>query len=325
MSTQTYIAPTVQPKDRPPQKKKGKGRPGKGVVGKKGQTRPPDTPTDLEYIQLFNTCVVNKEKVGELDKVIDEKVLANRSRYDTVAAAMQGKNNVGMTRPALGGPSFFQPNDAYGPRPNTPGGQPGYQSFLTNLLQPKPAEAAFHLLRPDPFTPQPGSFDWRNPFGLGLRTPTDFLGSGGSRIPWYIIALIHYLECSSDFTKHLHNGDPLTGYTVRVPAKRPQVGHPPPFTWEESAVDAMEYKKFNKQQSWSLPFILRTLERYNGVGYFKYKRGNTPYLWSYSGHYTKGKYTADGKFSKEAVSAQAGAAVLMKRMEERGLISIPRF
>src|SRR5688572_19382175 len=57
-------------------------------------------------------------------------------------------------------------------------------------------------------------------------------------IPWFFIAVIHSMEASLDFSRHLHNGDPLTARTFQVPAGRPKSGMPP-FTWEESASDAL--------------------------------------------------------------------------------------
>src|SRR5215210_8455887 len=57
-------------------------------------------------------------------------------------------------------------------------------------------------------------------------------------IPWYFIGVIHNMESSQNFKRHLHNGDPLTARTVQVPAGRPKTGSPP-FTWEESATDAL--------------------------------------------------------------------------------------
>ena len=41
-------------------------------------------------------------------------------------------------------------------------------------------------------------------------------------MPWYFLAIIHGLEADFRFNSHLHNGDPLTGRTVRVPAGRPR-------------------------------------------------------------------------------------------------------
>lgn len=139
-------------------------------------------------------------------------------------------------------------------------------------------------------------------------------------IPWYLIGIIHSLECSSKFTTHLHNGDPLTARTVQVPAGRPKTGSPP-FTWEESANDSLIYQKLNTWSDWSLPGLLYKLEEYNGFGYRRLAAPiNTPYLWSFSNQYTKGKFVQDGKFSATAISKQCGAAVLLRRLAELQII-----
>jgi lysozyme family protein len=39
-------------------------------------------------------------------------------------------------------------------------------------------------------------------------------------VPWYVIAVIHNMECGLDFTEHLHNGDPLACRTINDPPKR---------------------------------------------------------------------------------------------------------
>jgi lysozyme family protein len=140
-------------------------------------------------------------------------------------------------------------------------------------------------------------------------------------IPWYVIAIIHCMEANLRFDTHLHNGDPLTKRTVQVPAGRPKTGNPP-FTWEESAKDALIYDKLNLWNDWSIAGILYKLELFNGLGY--YKQGiNSPYLWSYSNHYSKGKYVQDGRYDPNAISKQCGAAVLLRRMSEQHLISLP--
>lgn len=141
-------------------------------------------------------------------------------------------------------------------------------------------------------------------------------------LPWWFVGIIHGLESSFDFGRHLHNGDPLTGRTVRVPKGRPEAGEPP-FTWHESAVDALRGQGLAGRGDWSLGTALDRLERYNGLGYRKRGRPS-PYLWSYSGHYEKGKYVADGRFDPEAVSGQCGGATLIRRLEERGLIDTAR-
>lgn len=141
-------------------------------------------------------------------------------------------------------------------------------------------------------------------------------------IPWYFIGVIHSMESGLSFNGHLHNGDPLIAKTKHVPKDRPVNGSPP-FTWEESATDALQYQKLNKWADWSLPGLLYKLEEYNGWGYrVRHPHVLSPYLWSFSNHYTKGKYIADGTWSETAVSQQCGAAVLLRRMVEKGDIQI---
>ena len=139
-------------------------------------------------------------------------------------------------------------------------------------------------------------------------------------IPWSFIAVIHNMESSQSFHKHLHNGDPLTARTVQQPPGRPKNGSPP-FTWEQSAADALQLKRLGADTDWSLAGTLYQLERYNGFGYRLYHpHVLSPYLWGFSNHYSSGKYVADSTWSDSAVSKQCGAAVLLRRMAERGLV-----
>lgn len=133
-----------------------------------------------------------------------------------------------------------------------------------------------------------------------------------TKVPWYVIATIHSLECSLDFTKHLHNGDPLYAKTRRVPKGRPPFGTPS-FTWEDSAADAITYawltwNKFEKMED-----IMYSLESYNGFGYRRNKI-NSPYLWACTNQYVCGKFGKDGKFDKDLVSKQVGGVVILKRL-----------
>ncbi len=139
-------------------------------------------------------------------------------------------------------------------------------------------------------------------------------------IPWFFIGVIHNMEASLNFTRHLHNGDPLKARTVQVPAGRPKNGTPP-FTWEESAIDALSMRGLNKAKDWSLAGILYQIEGYNGWGYRLYHpHVLSPYLWSFSNQYISGKYVEDGTWSDTAVSKQCGAAVILRRMAEKNLI-----
>jgi lysozyme family protein len=137
-------------------------------------------------------------------------------------------------------------------------------------------------------------------------------------IPWFFVAVIHNMESSLNFTRHLHNGDPLTKRTTHVPEGRPKTGNPP-FTWEESASDALSLRGLGAKTEWSLAGTLYQVEGYNGWGHRLYHQHVlSPYLWCFSDHYKSGKYVADGTWSDSAVSNQAGAAVLLRRMAERG-------
>jgi lysozyme family protein len=139
--------------------------------------------------------------------------------------------------------------------------------------------------------------------------------------PWFVIAAIHSLEASLNFNTHLHNGDPLSAKTVHVPAGRPPGN--PPFTWPKSAIDALKYRgqPWPEWSDWSVAGTLYYLEAYNGWGYRQcHSEVKSPYLWSFCNHYTKGKYASDGHFDPNLVSQQCGAAVIIKRLEQRGLI-----
>ena len=140
-------------------------------------------------------------------------------------------------------------------------------------------------------------------------------------IPWYFIAAAHGLEASFNFRAHLHNGDfPLNSRTRQVPSGRPSVWLPP-SDWESSAIDAMRLLGFAQQSDWSLPRTLYRLEAYNGFGYRRFGVP-TPYLWSFSNHYERGKFVADGRWSATARSQQCGAAVMIKLLADGGDIHV---
>jgi lysozyme family protein len=146
--------------------------------------------------------------------------------------------------------------------------------------------------------------------------------AASTTVPWFVVAVIHSLEGSLNFKTHLHNGDPLTAKTVHVPKGRP--AGTPPFTWEQSAIDALTFDGLAGVKKWNLAIILFRLEGFNGFGYrVKHPEVLTPYLWSFTNHYTKGKFVADGKFDATAVSKQCGAAAILKLMLTNKDIEIP--
>lgn len=142
-------------------------------------------------------------------------------------------------------------------------------------------------------------------------------------VPVPVVGILHCLEAALSFDGHLHNGDPLDGRTVRVPANRPATGQPP-FAWEDSAIDALRLKKLDSWSDWSLPGIAYVFEGYNGFGYRTKGTGvPSPYLWSATTAYTAGKFVADHRFDPMAVSRQCGAMALLRHMLERGGVSLP--
>ncbi|GAA0543251.1 hypothetical protein [Chitinophaga japonensis] len=240
------------------------------------------TPTDIEYIQLFDSCKIKPEKLGEINSVIN-KMTGNQKRYEYISLAVKyGIRYADYYMYERSGYCYFFES------PNDTSLHPALRDYMT-------------------------------------AAPVLTAGSKGAQIPWYFIACIHFTETGGSFNRHLHNGDPLLGFTKMVPKGRPQVGHKPPFEFEESAIDALKFLRIDRETYWNLPRMLRWLEKYNGIGYYAYhNKMLTPYLWSYSNHYNKGKYRSDGKFDANLVSKQPGCAVILKRMEELGLIKMLR-
>jgi lysozyme family protein len=132
-----------------------------------------------------------------------------------------------------------------------------------------------------------------------------------TRVPWYLVGALHQRESSGDFHTHLHNGDSLSEYTVHVPAHRPQVGHGPPFTWIESAIDALTMRGLEKIPSWPIERVLYEAEAYNGWGYTA-KGVNSPYVWGATNLQQPGKYIADHVWSATAEDTQLGVAAILK-------------
>lgn len=150
---------------------------------------------------------------------------------------------------------------------------------------------------------------------FNARPRYDFI-SKATGVPWFVVGIIHQMECGMDWSKHLHNGDSLKGRTWQVPENRPVKGEPP-FTFEESACDALGMKGYDKITDWSIERICWALENYNGWGYrFYHPEVHSAYLWSYTTLYKSGKYIADRKWSATAVSEQPGAMAILKTMLE---------
>lgn len=141
-----------------------------------------------------------------------------------------------------------------------------------------------------------------------------------TRIPWWVVGILHSLESSCNLACHLHNGDPLSARTVHVPRGRP-VANPTsghfPYSWRESTQDALNGRWEPCQ--WTLAGTLEFFERYNGMGY-REKGILSPYLWSFTDKYTTGLFVFDGKFSPTIVSQNIGAAALLKTLIAQSVV-----
>lgn len=131
-------------------------------------------------------------------------------------------------------------------------------------------------------------------------------------VPWFVIAVIHERESSQNFGRSLAQGDPWNEVSTHVPK-----GRGPFASWEAAAIDALvncgPYAARNRD--WSIGGTLALLERYNGLGYAN--RGlPSPYIWSGTDQYVKGKYVADGQFDPNVVDKQLGCAGLIIAMQK---------
>jgi len=140
-------------------------------------------------------------------------------------------------------------------------------------------------------------------------------------MPAPIVSGIHARESTWNFAAHLHEGSPLTHRTRDVPSGRPL--HPdPPYTFEQSAEDALYVLKHEDKVDWrNIDSALAAIEDYNGRGY-RSKGLPSPYLWSGTNQYERGKFVRDHVYSPTAVDKQPGVAAILIRMRERG-VTVP--
>lgn len=146
-------------------------------------------------------------------------------------------------------------------------------------------------------------------------------------VPAKVIAVIHMKESSMDFNDHLHNGDPLSARTYQVPAGRPKATpkNGRYYTFEESAIDALEYDGLTKVKDWSIGNTFLWLEKYNGRGYrtgagrATNPRNASPYIYSGTQFYVSGQYVRDGKFSSTAKAKNLGCMAFLKQLYNEGL------
>lgn len=143
-------------------------------------------------------------------------------------------------------------------------------------------------------------------------------------VPAAIIYCLHQRESSGSFLCHPHEGSPLTQRTRYVPKGR-LPNSSPPYTFEQSAEDAYYVCDKLDRVPWkNRAAALQGIESFNGLGYQKFHQDvPSPYLWSGTSVYTRGKYTGDGRFDANARDKQLGVVAILKRFEQLGLFQWP--
>ncbi len=90
------------------------------------------------------------------------------------------------------------------------------------------------------------------------------------------------------------------------------------------------HNKFSNQKDWSLARTLNRLEKYNGMGYRKRLGMASPYLWSFTTLYSKGKFKevlqSDGTYRSvydpNLESKQCGAGAILAQLINNGDIDV---
>ncbi len=114
------------------------------------------------------------------------------------------------------------------------------------------------------------------------------LVSSKTNLPWQVVAVLHAMESTLDFNANLLNGEPYSRKTEYVPK-----GRGPWANWEDAAVEGIQeiaQRRLASKLELDKPEVIAcVLELYNGAGYIK-KGMPSPYLWSGTQHYEKGKF-----------------------------------
>ncbi len=134
-------------------------------------------------------------------------------------------------------------------------------------------------------------------------------------VPWVFVAVTHYRESNQNFSTNLGQGDPLNRKTVHVPAGRGPFTGPNAFT--DAAVDALVNcaPHAARNTDWSIAGLLTTDESYNGLAYAN-AGVPSPYIWSGTNQYVRGKVMVDHGPIEPVVDKQLGCAGLILAIME---------
>lgn len=135
---------------------------------------------------------------------------------------------------------------------------------------------------------------------------------GLTSVPWWVIGVIHYRECSLKWTGSIAQGDPWNKVSTHDPR-----GRGPFKSFLAAGVDALMNcaPHAGRWKDWTPGGALTLLELYNGLGYETHGTPS-PYVWSGTQNYRHGKFVADHQYSATAVDKQLGAAIILHCMQE---------
>lgn len=127
-------------------------------------------------------------------------------------------------------------------------------------------------------------------------------------VPWWFVGMVHYRESNLDMSTNIANGQKFNRKTTIVPK-----GRGPFKTFKEAAYDALVNcaPHAASNRDWSAAGALTKFEEYNGLGYAN-KGIPSPYVWSGTDQYVRGKYVRDHVFDPNVVDVQMGGAGILK-------------
>ena len=131
-----------------------------------------------------------------------------------------------------------------------------------------------------------------------------------TKVPWWVIAVIHERECSQNWMGGLAQGDPWNQVSIHQPR-----GIGPFKSFQDAAVYALTRAPpyAARWSDWSAGGTLTLLEQYNGLGYEQYNEPS-PYNFGATNIEQPGKYIADGRYSATTWDTQLGCAAMLKAM-----------
>ena len=115
-------------------------------------------------------------------------------------------------------------------------------------------------------------------------------------LDYRLVAALHYRECGSRFNRSIQDGRVL-------PKDIDWVDHASKFINKWRAGARLKVPQTREA-------MLEFAERWNGLGYRKLGVPS-PYVWSGTDRYVKGKFTADGSYDSEVVDKQIGVAPIL--------------